>query len=96
MWPAVRQCVADPPQVVVLALLLGGHAEAGVSDAQRIARPDDVFDDAALARGVHALQHQQDRSGVARAAVGVEHLLQLGEALVAFGLHVGRVASWSL
>ena len=72
-------------------LLLGGHPEAGVLDAHRIAGAHDVLDDAALARGVHALQHQQQRSVVfAGLAVGVEHLLQAGEAFVALGLHVGR------
>ena len=77
----------DPPQVVVLALLLGRHPERGVFDALRISRSDNVSDDAALACGVHALQHQQHRAGVVGApTVGVQHLLQLGESLVALGL----------
>ena len=72
-------------------LFLGRLAEAGVPDALRIAGSHNVFDDAALARGVHALQHQQHRAGVAGAAVGVQHLLQFGEAVVALGLQRGRV-----
>ena len=87
-----RQRAPDPPQVVVLALFLGRHPEGGVSDALRIRCSDNVFDDAALARGVHALQNKQQRSILAVAlAVGVQHLLQLGEPFVAFGLHLGGV-----
>jgi len=41
-------------------------------------------DDAAFAGGVHPLQHQQDRAVVALLAVGVEHLLQVGEPSAAF------------
>ena len=85
------QRVPDPPQVVVGQLLLSRLAEARVSNALRIARSDNVFDDAALACGVHALQYQQHLAGVAGPAVRVQHLLQFGEALVAFGLQVGRI-----
>ena len=78
-----RQRGADPPQIVMCALLLGGHAEAGVPDALRIGLTDNVFDDSALSGGVHALQHQQHRAVVALLAVGVQHFLQLGVPLVA-------------
>src|SRR5215208_4425712 len=39
-----------------------------------------MFDDAALARGVHPLQYEQHRTlVVGRLVVGVQHLLQFGE-----------------
>lgn len=60
-----RERLVDPPEVVVRAFLLGGLAEAGVADTHRAARSDHMLDDAALARGVHALQHQQHRPAVA-------------------------------
>ena len=81
---------ANPPQVVVLAFFLGGHAEAGVPDALRISGSDNVFDDPALAGGVHALQHQQQRAVVVGGpAVGVEHLLQFAKRSLRSG------ASWA-
>jgi hypothetical protein len=47
-----------------------------VSHTLRVSRSDNVFDDAALACGVHALQHEQQRLVVAcTLAVGVEHFL---------------------
>ena len=53
-----RQGISNPPQVVVLALLLGWLAETGVGDAHRTAGAHHMFDDPALAGGVHALQYQ--------------------------------------
>ncbi len=67
-----------------------------ILDALRIAGSHNMFDDSALACGVHALQYQQHRTVVvaALAAVGVEHLLQGGEALIALGLQRRRIGSW--
>ena len=42
-------------------------------------RPDGVAQDAALAGGVHALQHQQHRAGAAGLALGEQPLLQVGQ-----------------
>ena len=56
----LRQGVADPPQEVVLALLGGRRLEAGDLHALRVDQADRVAQHAALARGVHALEHQQD------------------------------------
>jgi hypothetical protein len=54
--------------------------ERGERDALRIDRSDHVADDAALARGVHRLQHQQHRrSALFDTALRVEALLQLIE-----------------
>ena len=55
----LRQRVADPPQEAVLALLGGRRLEAGDLHALRVDQPDGVAQHAALARGVHPLQHQQ-------------------------------------
>ncbi len=97
MWPAGGSARRIRHKIVVLALLLGRHAEAGVSDALRISSSHNVFDDAALARGVHTLQHQEQRAVVlAASAVRVQHLLQVGESLVAFGLQRRRVGLLAL
>ncbi len=86
------ECLADPPQIVVGEFLLGRLAEAGIPDTLWIASSHNVFDDAALACGVHALQHQEDLAGVAGPAARVEHFLQFGEHPVALVLQVARVA----
>ncbi len=70
----------DAPQEVVRELLGRRLLERGERDALRIDRSDHVADDAALARGVHRLQHQQHRrSALFDTALRVEALLQLIE-----------------
>ena len=81
----------------MLALFLRRDAERVVPDSLRISGSHNMFDDSALACGVHALQHEKQRLVVAGTlAVGVEHLLQFGESRVALRLHLGGVGLLTL
>src|SRR5262249_22300022 len=71
----IRQRLANTPEKMMRQLFLGRLTEACVPDALRIPGSDNMFDNAALACGVHALQYQQNRTRVAGSAVGVKHLL---------------------
>jgi hypothetical protein len=59
--PACGDLLADAPEEVVRELLLGRLLERGELHALRVDDADDVLDDAALAGGVHRLQHEQHR-----------------------------------
>jgi hypothetical protein len=61
-----------------------------VVDPLRVDRADDVTHDAALAGGVHPLQHQQQPVGAAGATVREQPLLQVGQLVVA--LRAGPLA----
>ena len=61
------------------------HTEAAQRDTLRVHHAHDVAGDAALARGVEALDDDEDVAVAAGAAVGEESLLQLGEQLAAGG-----------
>ncbi len=74
----------DPPQEVVTELLRRGHAEGVDPDAGRVEPREHLAQHAVLAACVHRLQHHEN--GPRR--LGVEHLLQLGEAL-AFDVQLG-------
>ena len=65
----------------MLELLRRRAPERRDVQAGRIALADDVADGAALARGVHPLQHEQHAARAALAALGVELLLQRRDAL---------------
>ena len=64
--PLGRQRLADPPQEVVLQLLLGRRLERGDPHALGVDQADGVPEHAALPGGVHALQHQQHAPGRGR------------------------------
>src|SRR5690606_676336 len=66
-------------------LLGGGDAERMVIDPLRIDLTDDVPDHPAFSRGVHTLEDEKDRPGVAGAPVREELLLEIGQDLAAFG-----------
>ena len=74
-----RQLLLDAPEEVVGALLLGGRLERVVLDALRVDHAHHVAHDAALARGVHGLQDEQDLRRGAGARGGEEPFLQLVE-----------------
>ena len=87
----LRQRVADPPEERVRLLLRGGRLEGRVADPLRVHRTHDMAHDPALAGGVHALHHQQDRAVAAGAGLGVEPLLQVVELLVGRGHQLRRL-----
>ncbi len=74
-----REGAPDPPEVVVPALLGGRDTERADGETLGVHHPGDVPDDAALARGVEALDDEEDRPRASRAPVRVEPLLHLGE-----------------
>ena len=65
----------------MLQLLGGGRLERGVLHTLRIDVADHVPDDAALARGVHALQYNQDllTDALSNAAHGEQSFLKIAE-----------------
>ena len=75
----LRELAADPPQEVVRELLGRRALEGGDVHAGGIDLPQDVADRPALPGRVHALQDEQHLPVAARAAVGVEPLLEVGE-----------------
>ncbi len=66
-------------------LLLGGRGEGLDPQALRVEQRRHVPHGAALARGVHALQHQEDPAASAAAPLGEEPLLQLRERVAEVG-----------
>src|SRR5699024_3972481 len=81
--PRRRQLLADAPQEVVLQLLRGRLLEGGDAHPLRVDLADHMAHDAALAGGVHALQHQQHAAPVTTTTSGEEPLLQLRQLLAA-------------
>ena len=69
---------AHTPQKIVALLGSRRHLERVQRDALRVGGAHHVTDDAALARGVHRLQHEQDRA-IRDSAVRVETLLQIAD-----------------
>ncbi len=61
----LREAPVDPPQEVVREFFVGGLLERRQHHPLRVDGSHDVADDAALARGVHRLQHEKHR-GVRR------------------------------
>ena len=58
--PAVLgQLTFDTPQIVVIELLAFGSSETVIVHAHRIALAEHMPYDATLARGIHALQHDE-------------------------------------
>src|SRR5690606_34495238 len=80
-----RKRLVDAPEEMVPFLLGGGDAERMVIDPLRIDLTDDVPDHPAFSRGVHTLEDEKDRPGVAGAPVREELLLEIGQDLAAFG-----------
>ena len=74
--PVLRQLAPDAPQEVVLQLLLAGFAESVVVDAHRVALAEHMAHDAALAGGIHALQHDEQPTPYALDAVGIQQFLE--------------------
>ena len=74
--PGLREPPADAPQEVVVLLLLRRCLEGVVLHALGVHEPDDVADDPALARGVHALQDEQDGDLAPGPALGEQLLLK--------------------
>jgi hypothetical protein len=72
-----RHGLVDAPQRVVRALRGRRGAPADAAQRLRSHAPEDVAQRAVLAAGVQALQHHQQ----AEAAVGMEHVAQVGQAL---------------
>ena len=56
---ARRGVLVHPPEVVVGELDVVRPLEVGDLDAERVHRAEDVLDRAVLARGVHALEHDE-------------------------------------
>src|SRR6266478_4540391 len=83
------------PEEIVCRLLLGRHLEGDDLAAARVDAAHDVLHGAVLARGVHALEDDEDRVPALR----IEHVLQLCEVrdvlpeLGAGGRLVGVLAS---
>ena len=75
----LRKALADPPQEVVLALLLRRGLEGGDEHALRVHLADDVPEGAALARRVHPLQDEQQAAVTVGPALGEEAFLQVGQ-----------------
>jgi hypothetical protein len=73
------QGLSDAPEERVLLLLVRGGLEGRDLDALRVDRPHDVAHDAALARGVHALDDEQHRPRPVALGLGVEALLEVAE-----------------
>jgi hypothetical protein len=72
-----RHGLVDAPQRVVRALRGRRGAPADAAQRLRAHAPEDVAQRAVLAAGVQALQHHQQP----KAAVGMEHVAQVGQAL---------------
>ena len=74
-----REGVAHAPQEVVLLLLVGRRLEAGDLHALRVDQTDGVPQHAALARGVHPLEHQEHPALGPGGALGPQPLLQVAQ-----------------
>ena len=81
-----RELLADAPEEVVRELLGRRAAERDDVHAGGVDLADHVLDRAALARGVHPLEHEQHAARAAAAALRVELLLQRGDPLGLRGL----------
>ena len=82
--PGTGQGLADPPEEVVFALLLGRGLNAVARIPLGVDLADDVAHDPALAGGVHPLHHEEDRTLPTALRLRVELLLpvaQLGRVL---------------
>ena len=83
----LRELLADPPQEVMVELLLRRRAEAGDVQPLRVHAAEAALDDPVLAGGVHALQDQEHAPARALdGRLGHEPLLEVGE-------HVARVVT---
>jgi hypothetical protein len=96
--PSRRECRVDAPQVVVLDLRPGRHAERSELQADRVDAGEDAADDAVLPRGVESLQDQEDAAPVLGVEAVLEHvdpLVELSEPPLPLGLlqaeAIGRV-----
>ena len=74
---SLRDADRRAPEKIVREILLARRLERVHVAALRVETGHDVVDDAVLAGGIHPLEHDEQRP----AAVGIEALLQLGEAL---------------
>ena len=83
--PGARDRFFDPPQEVVRLFLVRGSLEGRQLHALGIHGAHHVAHDAALARGVHGLQDQQDALVAAELALREELFLQFLEAAVLGG-----------
>ena len=72
----VRNGMMDPPQVVVIPLIVGGNLERLDLDAGGVQPGHDVADGAVLASRVGRLEHDEERALV----LGVHEVLELGQA----------------
>jgi hypothetical protein len=77
--PGGRQRLLDAPQEVVLELLGCRLLERRDAQPLRIDQAGRVPDGAALARGVHALEDEQDRAWVVSGPVRVQPFLEIGQ-----------------
>ena len=78
--PRFRHALLDAPEEVVRELFGGRLLECRERHPLRVDRADHVAHDAALAGGVHPLQHEEHRGrAVDDARLGVEALLQVVE-----------------
>ena len=75
----VGEAPPDPPQEVVAAFLGSRRAERGDAHPLRIHLTHDVADRASLAGRVEALQHEQHAACTARAPLGEQPFLEIGE-----------------
>jgi hypothetical protein len=62
--PLGRKGLPDPPQEILLRLLVGRLLERRDPESLRVDQPHRVSQGPALARGVHALEHQEGRPAV--------------------------------
>src|SRR5438093_559622 len=69
--------LVDAPEKIVLELFLGGHLERPDAAPGRIESRHDVADRAVFPAGIHGLKHDEQGTLV----LGVEEILELGEAL---------------
>ena len=94
--PRFRHALLDAPEEVVRELFGGRLLECRERHPLRVDRADHVAHDAALAGGVHPLQHEEHRGrAVDDARLGVKALLQLIE-LVGAGVEVFLTAALAL
>jgi hypothetical protein len=78
--PSLRQAHRRSPKEIMIDLLRARSLERVDDTTLRIDARHDVLDDAVLAGGIHALQHDQDRPFV----LGVELFLKFAETLGVF------------
>lgn len=81
---ALWEFLFDSPEEVVLAFFFGGGFERRKLQALRVDRSEHVPDYAALARGVHPLQHEEYgwSVGVVCACLRVHAFLQVGKGFI--------------